>query len=78
MHVHRRLPDPLDLVAASGRARHSRHWHATRTLGQSGNDGRTALHVEVVSPLSCATTGIKVITTGRSAEARAGLPLRWE
>jgi hypothetical protein len=54
------------------------HWHATRTLGRSGNAGGTALRVEVVPPLSCATTGIEVVTTGRSAEARARLPLRWE
>ena len=53
-------------------------WHATRTLGRSGNTGGTALRVEVVPPLSRATTGIEVITTGRSAEARADLPLRWE
>ena len=53
-------------------------WHATRTLGRSGNAGGTALRVQVVPPLSRATTGIEVITTGRSAEARARLPLRWE
>jgi hypothetical protein len=33
---------------------------------------------EVVPPLSRATTGIKIVTTGRSAEARARLPLRRE
>jgi hypothetical protein len=53
-------------------------WHATRKLGQSGNNGGTALRVEVVPPLSRATTGIEVVTTGLSAEARARLPLRWE
>ncbi len=53
-------------------------WHATRTLGQSGIGDGTALRVEVVPPLSRATTGIEVVTTGRSAEARARLPLRWE
>ena len=56
----------------------SGRWHATRTLGRSGNAGGTALRVEVVPPLSRATTGIEVITTERSAEARARLPLRWE
>jgi hypothetical protein len=60
-------PGPL-VPGAGGR------WHATRTLGQSG----IALRVEVVPPLSRATTGIEVITTGPSAEARARLPLRWE
>ena len=53
-------------------------WHATRTLGQSGSADGTALRVEVVPPLSRATTGIEVVATGRSAQARARLPLRWE
>ncbi len=53
-------------------------WHATRILGQSGIDGGTALRVEVVPPLSRATTGIEVIATGRSVQARAKLPLHWE
>jgi len=53
-------------------------WHATRILGRSGMDDGTALRVEVVPPLSRATTGIEVITTGRSAEARTRLPLHWE
>jgi hypothetical protein len=34
--------------------------------------------VEVVPPLSRATTGIEVVTTGRSAQVIARLPLRWE
>jgi hypothetical protein len=33
---------------------------------------------EVVPPLSRATTGIKIVTTGRSAEVCVRLPLRWE
>jgi hypothetical protein len=53
-------------------------WHATRTLGRSVHADGTALRVEVVPPLSRATTGIEVIATGRSAEARARLPLHWE
>jgi hypothetical protein len=53
-------------------------WHATRTLGRGGSADGTALRVEVVPPLSRATTGIEVITTGRSAQARAKLPLHWE
>lgn len=53
-------------------------WHATRTLGQSVHADGTALRVEVVPPLSRATTGIEVVATGRSAQARARLPLRWE
>jgi hypothetical protein len=53
-------------------------WHATRTLGQSVHADGTALRMEVVPPLSRARTGIEVVTTGRSAQARARLPLRWE
>jgi hypothetical protein len=54
-------------------------WHATRTLGSSSpNAGGTALRMEVVPPLSRATTGIELIATGRSAQARATLPLHWE
>ena len=53
-------------------------WHATRTLGRGGSAGGTALRVEVVPPLSRATTGIEIITTGRSAQARTRLPLHWE
>ena len=49
-------------------------WHATRLLGQSGN----ALRMEMVPPLSRATTQIEVVATGCLAEARARLPLRWE
>jgi len=39
---------------------------------------RDRVRVEVVPPLSRATTGIEVIATGRSARARAKLPLHWE
>jgi DNA-directed RNA polymerase specialized sigma24 family protein len=53
-------------------------WHATRIRGQSGTGGQTALRVEVVPPLSRTTTWIEVVTAGRSAQARARLPLRWE
>jgi hypothetical protein len=53
-------------------------WHATRTLGQSVHDDGTALRVEVVPPLSRDTTRIEIVATGRSAQARARLPLRWE
>jgi hypothetical protein len=53
-------------------------WHALRKIGQSGIGGGTALRAEVVPPLSRATTGIEVVTTGHPAQARARLPLRWE
>jgi Sigma-70 region 2 len=53
-------------------------WHATRIRGQSGAGAETALRVEVMPPLSRTTTWIEVVTTGRSAQVRARLPLRWE
>jgi hypothetical protein len=53
-------------------------WHATRTSGQSGMDGEIALRLEIVPPLSQATTWIDVRATGQSAQARAILPLRWQ
>jgi hypothetical protein len=54
------------------------HWHATRTSGQSGMNGEIALRLEIVPPLSRATTWIEVRAIGQSAEARARLPLRWQ
>jgi hypothetical protein len=53
-------------------------WHATRTSGQSGMDGEIALRLEIVPPLSRATTWIEVRAIGQSAEAHASLPLRWQ
>ena len=53
-------------------------WHTTRTSGQSGMDGEIALRLEIVPPLSRATTWIEVRATGQSAQARARLPLRWQ
>ena len=53
-------------------------WHATRTSGQSGMDGEIALRLEIVPPLSRATTWIEVRATGQSAQARARLPLHWQ
>jgi hypothetical protein len=53
-------------------------WHTTRTSGQSGMDGEIALRLEIVPPLSRATTWIEVRANGQSAQARARLPLRWQ
>jgi hypothetical protein len=53
-------------------------WHATRTSGQSGMNGEIALRLEIVPPLSRATTWIEVRAMGQSAKARARLPLRWQ
>jgi hypothetical protein len=64
-----------DLQAGPGSAG---RWHATLTRGRSGIGGETALRVEVVPALSRATAWIEVVTSGRSAQVRARLPLRWE
>jgi hypothetical protein len=53
------------------------NWHATRTLGRGGA-GQAPLRVELVPPLSRTATWIETITTGRSAQVRARLPLRWQ
>ena len=63
---------PIWVLDSDGR------WHATRTSGQSGMDGEIALRLEIVPPLSRATTSITVQAIGRSAQARARLPLRWQ
>ena len=65
---------PVWICDSSGR------WHATRTSGQSGMNSEIALRLEIVPPLSRATTSIEVRATpsGQSAEARAKLPLRWQ
>ncbi len=64
---------PVLLVCGSGR-----RWHVTRIIGRSGMDDGVALRVEVVPPLSRATTWIEVLAAGQSAEVRATLPLHWE
>ena len=53
-------------------------WHTTRTRGRSGMNGEVALRLEVIPPLTRATAWIEVYAAGRSAQARATLPLRWE
>ena len=63
---------PIWICDSSGR------WHATRTSGQSGMNGEIALRLEIVPPLSRATTSIEVRATGQSAEARAKFLLRWQ
>ena len=46
-------------------------WRATRTSGQSGMNSEIALRLEIVPPLSRATTWIEVRAMGQSAKARA-------
>jgi len=58
----------------------SGQWHATRATARcwSQEDGReVTMRLEVVPPLSRATTWIEVLAAAPSAEARATLPLRW-
>jgi hypothetical protein len=53
-------------------------WHATRTLGRSGWHGEIALRMEVLPPLSRATTWIELLAAAQPAEVRATLPIRWQ
>jgi len=51
-------------------------WHATRV--GSYHEGDLTMRLEVVPPLSPDIAWIEVLATGRSAEVRATLPLRWQ
>jgi hypothetical protein len=53
-------------------------WHATRTSGRSGMNNEIALRLEIVPPLSRATTWIQVQAIGQSTQAHARIPLRWQ
>jgi hypothetical protein len=41
-------------------------------------DGEMTMRLQVIPPLSHATAWIDVLAAGRSAEARATLPVRWQ
>ena len=56
-------------------------WHATRATarGWSAEDhNEMTMRLEVVPPLSRATTWIEIYAAGQSAQARTTLPLRWQ
>ncbi len=53
-------------------------WHATRAGGSADQDGEVTMDVLVVPPLSRDTDRIEVIASGRSAQASAILPVRWQ
>jgi hypothetical protein len=53
-------------------------WHATRAGGGADEDGEITMDALVVPPLSRDTAWIEVIASGRSAQARAILPVRWQ
>jgi hypothetical protein len=52
-------------------------WHATRTGWSAEDDGGVMMHLELVPPLSRATTWIELLAAGQSGQLRATLPLRW-
>jgi hypothetical protein len=53
-------------------------WHATRAHGSADIDREVTMDVLMVPPLSRDADRIEVVITGRSAEVRAGLPVRWQ
>ena len=56
-------------------------WHATRATrrGWSAEDAsEMTMRLQVVPPLSRATAWIEILAAGKSAQARATLPLRWQ
>jgi hypothetical protein len=53
-------------------------WHATRTGWSAEDDGGVMMHLELVPPLSRATTWIEMLAAGQSGQLRATLPLRWQ
>jgi hypothetical protein len=61
--------------------RDSRGWHATRANARrwsAEDDSAMTLRLDVVPPLSRATTWIEILAAGPSAQARTTLPLRWQ
>ena len=54
-------------------------WHATRTqgVGPSPSSREVIVWLAIVPPLDSGTPWIDMVATGRSAEARIGLPLCW-
>ena len=57
-----------------------RQWHATRATARrwsAEDDREMTLRLQVVPPLSRATTWIEILAAGQSAQARATLPLHW-
>jgi hypothetical protein len=56
-------------------------WHATRAAARgwsAADDSGMSLRLEVVPPLTPATSWIEVLAAGPSVQARATLPLRWQ
>jgi len=53
-------------------------WHATRAGGSADEDREITMDVQVMPPLGRDTDWIEVIASGRSAQAHAILPVRWQ
>jgi hypothetical protein len=71
------LDFPLSIWVRDNRGQ----WHATRATarGWSAEDDREmTLRLQVVPPLSRATTWLEAHTAGPSTQARATLPVRWQ
>jgi hypothetical protein len=52
-------------------------WHATRTGWSAKDNGGVMMRLELVPPLSRATTWIEMLAAGQSGQIHATLPLRW-
>jgi hypothetical protein len=52
-------------------------WHVARPSGWYAEDGEAALTLRLTPPLARSSDWIEVLASGRTAEVRATLPLRW-
>jgi hypothetical protein len=52
-------------------------WHVARPAGWHESDGEATVTLRLLPPLTRQGDRIEVLATGRSAEVRATLPLRW-
>jgi hypothetical protein len=52
-------------------------WHVARPSGWYAEDGEAALTLRLTPPLTRSSDWIEVLASGRTAEVRATVPLRW-
>jgi hypothetical protein len=52
-------------------------WHVARPSGWYAEDGEASLTLRLTPPLARSSDWIEVLASGRTAEVRATLPLRW-
>jgi hypothetical protein len=64
---------PLSMWVRDGAGR----WHAARPAAWHHEEGEAALTLRLTPPLTRSCAWIEVLATGRSAEARATVPLCW-